>query len=693
MAGRRDVEAGSAYVRLWMNSTEFDRGVRTLKRNLNDVGNWFAKVGGVIAFAGTAITGAIVSATRSFATFGDDLNDMAVRTGISASSLSELKYAADKSGASLTALERAIKSMQRVLYEAFRGTKTYVEILDSLGISAESLEGIGVEKQFVKIATAVAAIEDPMTRAALAMKIFGRSGVDILPMITGDMTKLRREAEELGLTISEESAESASKFDDAMVKLTSSGEAVWKRIGEAAAPTLTTIADVVAGYSTAVQEWIGNNQEFVATTLKVSAGITAVGYGLLQLGGMLKTASIAVAGLSTAMTFLAAHPVAIVIAAFVAAAGAIAYFESTAQRLPSVMGEVRQKSDEMRAADQALMKELAGLSEKQKLTNEEMERANEIIDTLEGRYGDLGLSIDGTAGKIDGMADAQAKLNEAMKRAAVGQLRAEAQALEAEIAGMEAARDTWWSDVKRGASSWMGGDAGAVEAAKIQAEYARLDALRARIRAAEGGDTDALTAGATATAGTPGVPVIAGPPAGYEFDENEPGAWSGVDFEAMRAESDAYFEEIRQQEEAARRKAEANQRFSDDTKRLEIEQGITDEKEKQRRLIEFEREIALRGVGEGGADADNVNAYFDARLAGIKDVVKQQQAGTGPSGTFSTAAALAMTGRTAGNEQQRTAKATEETAKKMGTVLETLAKMVGAPQFLVDELKKAFSFG
>lgn len=743
MAGRRDVEAGSAYVRLWMKSSEFDRGVRTLKRDLTGIGRDLTRVGGVIAGAGTAIVGSITAAAVSFAGFGDTLNKMAIRTGVSTEALSELKFAAEQSGASLEVVEKGIRKMQQTIGEAANGSQSYIDALGNIGLSLDKLSGKSPEDQFMLIAERVAAISDPTMRAAAALEIFGRSGTQLLPLMTGDVRKLREEARKLGLTMSGEDAQAAADLTDAMNRMWKSMEAAWNKVGAAVAPMLETLADRVASIAVTSQEWIKANGEVIVTLLKVGAGLAAVGTALIAFGQLAYGAAAAVGALTAAMTFMAAHPVAIVIAGFVAAASAIAYFESTAQRLPSVMGDVRKKSDEMRAADQALMKELSGLSEKQKLTNDEMSRANEIIDTLEGRYGDLGLSIDGTTGKIDGMADAQAKLNEAMKRAAVGQLRAEAQALEAEIAGMEVARDTWWGDVKRGASSWAGGDAGANEAAKIQAQYARLDALRARIRAAEGGDTDALTAGATSS--SPGTLPSVAPPAGYDFDNMEPGEWDKVDFEQMGREADAFFAKmqanqgvedatkrleieqgITDEREKQRRLIElereialrdagpngpdvdtinryydakqaglragtdrANQQIIDDTERLKIEQSITDEKEKQRRLIEFEREIALR---EGGADADKINAYYDTRLAGIKDAVKQQ-AGIGPSGTFSTAAAAAMTGKAGGSPEERTAKGVEAIAKGNTSLVNLLGRLVGLTESQTDELKKIFSFG
>ena len=63
----------------------------------------------------------------------------------------------------------------------------------------------------------------------------------------------------------------------------------------------------------------------------------------------------------------------------------------------------------------ARLKELAELSEKETLNNGEMEEANRLIKTLTEKYGDLGISIDATTGKIVGMTSATKKMSEAQK--------------------------------------------------------------------------------------------------------------------------------------------------------------------------------------------------------------------------------------------------------------------------------------
>lgn len=68
--------------------------------------------------AGGAITGALSFIVKGYANAGDELQKMAIRTGIGVESLSELKHAADLSGTSLESIEKATKKMAQAIYAA-----------------------------------------------------------------------------------------------------------------------------------------------------------------------------------------------------------------------------------------------------------------------------------------------------------------------------------------------------------------------------------------------------------------------------------------------------------------------------------------------------------------------------------------------------------------------------------------------
>src|SRR5690349_2846317 len=140
---------------------------------------------------GGAIIAPIAGAIAHFVKFGSELNDMSARTGVAASSLAEMKFAAEQTGASLADVEAGLRKMAK--------------------------EGHNV-KDFDQIAATITAIEDPSARAAAAMEIFGKSGTKLLPMLA-NLKALREEARGAGLVPSDEAVSVADALGDAFDKV------------------------------------------------------------------------------------------------------------------------------------------------------------------------------------------------------------------------------------------------------------------------------------------------------------------------------------------------------------------------------------------------------------------------------------------------------------------------------------------
>ena len=140
---------------------------------------------------------------------------MSKRTGFSVEALGELKFAAEQSGAGLDTVEKAAKRMVSVIADADAGLKTSTDALDGLGLSVKDLKALSPEQQFDAIGLALAGIEDPSLKAALAQDAFGRAGTDLLPFFdegADGMEELRQKAQDLGVVMSGEGRDRGSRF-------------------------------------------------------------------------------------------------------------------------------------------------------------------------------------------------------------------------------------------------------------------------------------------------------------------------------------------------------------------------------------------------------------------------------------------------------------------------------------------------
>ena len=147
---------------------------------------------------------------------------MALRTGFSTETLSELRVAADLSGTSLKSMETGVRKMQRTISEAGEGVALATDALDKLGVTTDDLAGKSPEEQFELLTNALAGLTDQNEKVAVAMDVFGKSGVDLLPMLASGkegLDAMKQKAHDLGLVMDQEAAEKAAKLTLSLIHI------------------------------------------------------------------------------------------------------------------------------------------------------------------------------------------------------------------------------------------------------------------------------------------------------------------------------------------------------------------------------------------------------------------------------------------------------------------------------------------
>jgi uncharacterized integral membrane protein len=254
---------------------------------------------------GTTLALPFLGAAKLFADMGSDMLDMSQRTGVAVEALSELRYAAEQSGSGAEDLEKGLRTMSRSIIEAARGSAQGRRNLSRLGLTIADLTGLSPDQQFELIADRLSRIQNPANRATLAMEIFGRSGANLLPLLsTGaqGIQELRREANGLGLTMSTEDAQAAEEFGDAMSQLWRALKQVVFMVGAALAPTLKQVAEWITRVAANVARWIDENRETVTIIAAVIAAVIGIGAALMALGGIIYVVASAISVVTFAIS-------------------------------------------------------------------------------------------------------------------------------------------------------------------------------------------------------------------------------------------------------------------------------------------------------------------------------------------------------------------------------------------------------
>ena len=286
--------------------------------------------------AGQAIYGAVMAAARALQslTLGalhsqDALGKTAQKVGLSVSELSALRHAAELSDVTF---ETLTVSLGRFSSNVAKGSKE----LEALGVATRRQDGTlrATSEILADVADRFARMPDGVSKTALVIELFGRSGKDLIPLLNGGRAGLEamaREARDLGRVIDEDTAKRAEHLNDNITRLKGALEGLSFEIAQRAVPAAIRMTDAIikwvreGGMERLVQylrdaaEWAKNIGVWIASY--------AVVKHVLDLASAMRAAAIAAGGLNVA---LLANPWGLA-AAGVATLGVVLYREK--QRL------------------------------------------------------------------------------------------------------------------------------------------------------------------------------------------------------------------------------------------------------------------------------------------------------------------------------------------------------------------------
>lgn len=224
---------GQAFASVKRSLTGLEQSASSLRGALGAIG------------AGVSIAG-LTGLVRGAIDAADNLNKLSQKVGVSVESLSKLQYAAKLSDVSTDELSVGLKKLSVNLQEAGRGSGDALAAFKALGFSQRELLNLSPDQAFARIAEQFAGIEDGAGKTALAIKLFGRSGADLIPLLNSGSAGLKQmadEAQRLGIVISADAAAAAERFNDNLTRISESSRALGIQLANTALPALTDFTE------------------------------------------------------------------------------------------------------------------------------------------------------------------------------------------------------------------------------------------------------------------------------------------------------------------------------------------------------------------------------------------------------------------------------------------------------------------
>lgn len=243
------------------DTSEFDAGVKNVEnsgKGLSDsMSDMFGKIESAAkAFLGAAVIAKVVDTLKSIvsetAAVGDKIDKQSQVLGMSRKAYQEWDYILGQNGASIDSLGGAMRTLNNLVKTGSEGAKDSIDAFAELGIHMEELQELSQEQQFETVVKALQKMPAGAQKSALAIKLLGRQGMQLMPLLNQDATsidELKKRAEELGLIMSDDAVDASVAYGDSLDDLQRTFNGFKYSIGSKILPFLTKGIQGITNYA------------------------------------------------------------------------------------------------------------------------------------------------------------------------------------------------------------------------------------------------------------------------------------------------------------------------------------------------------------------------------------------------------------------------------------------------------------
>lgn len=223
-------------------------------------------LGATTAAIGT-VTSALLSGVNATADYGDNVDKMAQKLGISSTAYQEWDQVLQHSGTSMQSMGASFKTLSNAAQDA---SDDQVAAFERLGLSMDEVASMSTEDLFGAVITGLQGMEEGTERTAIATDLLGRGALELGALLNTsaeDTQAMIDRAHELGIVMSEEDVKAAAAYKDAMQDMQGAMQGVVRELTGSFMPSFTTVMNGIADLAS------GNTDEGVAQIVEGLSGI------------------------------------------------------------------------------------------------------------------------------------------------------------------------------------------------------------------------------------------------------------------------------------------------------------------------------------------------------------------------------------------------------------------------------------
>lgn len=236
--------------KITLDSSEYEQGLDNAEKKSSSFGSKVktalstgAKVG--VAAIGALTTGtialgtAIVGQTGQVAAYGDNIDKMSQKMGLSAEAYQEWDFIMQHNGTTIESLKTGMKTLATAV-------ESGNDAFGRLGITEEQIASMNNEELFSTVIKQLQGVTDETERTYLTGQLLGRGATELGPLLNmtaDELDEMRQQAHDLGGVMSDEAVKSAAAYQDSLQNLQTQVGGLSRGIVSQFLPAVTTIMD------------------------------------------------------------------------------------------------------------------------------------------------------------------------------------------------------------------------------------------------------------------------------------------------------------------------------------------------------------------------------------------------------------------------------------------------------------------
>lgn len=228
-----------------------------MRRMESSVSSLRSGMGALVAIQGAQFFASMASAAagwvRSLVAMGqqqaeviDQQSKLAARLGMTYGEFAGIALAGELAGVGMDTVANAASRADVAFIRAQNGSAQAQKAFANLGLSMDELAAMSPAQRFQAIAQAIAELPTEAERAAAATALFGRAGMQLLPMFSGGAAAIQEaaaQAERLGLALTTAQGQDVEAMNDAFTLAGQAINGVIQQVTAYLAPAVKAVAD------------------------------------------------------------------------------------------------------------------------------------------------------------------------------------------------------------------------------------------------------------------------------------------------------------------------------------------------------------------------------------------------------------------------------------------------------------------